>query len=136
MTRDLRAVRHRSLHSRNGNALACAACGKVIVPKSGSRRQKYCQDACKIKACRSKKLGQTIREPDPYDQLKISKQYQHPAKADFGGRAFPTKDPLKPPRRLLSGRMLHRSIRSSSRKILRTEIGALARLFPQRPDRS
>ena len=65
MTRDSRAVRQRRLHSRNGNALVCAACGKAIVPKPGSRRQKYCTGACKMKAARAKKWAERYRDTGP-----------------------------------------------------------------------
>ena len=35
---------------RSGNAVACERCGKVLVPKRGSRRQRYCSNACKYAA--------------------------------------------------------------------------------------
>ena len=94
MTRDARAVRQRRLLSRNGNALACAACGKPIVPKPGSRRQKYCTSACKFKAFRSKKWASRYQTPDPQRSVENIKAISTSCKADFGGRAFPTKDPL------------------------------------------
>jgi hypothetical protein len=94
MTRDSRAVRQRSLHSRNGNALVCAACGKVIVPKPGSRRQKYCRDACKMKAARAKKWAERYEIPDPLRSVENNATESRSCQGDFGGRAFPTKAPL------------------------------------------
>jgi hypothetical protein len=136
MTRDSRAVRQRSLYSRNGNALACATCRKAIVAKPGSRRQKYCTDACKMRAARAKKWAERYEIPDPLRSVKNNATESISCKGDFGGRALPTKAPLN----LLGGyswsdaRSLDPKLIT---KILRTEIGALARsCFPQRPDRS
>ena len=94
MTRDARAVRQRRLLSRNGNALACTACGKAIVPKPGSRRQKYCRDACKMKAARAKKWAKRYEIPDPLRSVENIQAKSTSCKGDFGGRAFPTKAPL------------------------------------------
>jgi hypothetical protein len=136
MTRDSRAVRQRRLHSRNGNALACAACGKAIMPKLGSRRQKYCTGACKFKAFRSKKWANRYQTPDPQRSVENNATKSIPCKGEFGGRAFPTKAPLN----LLGGYVWSDAISVDPKlitKILITEIGALARTcFPQRPDRS
>ena len=38
------------LHHRNGNAAACQACGGPIIPKRGSRRQRFCNRRCREKA--------------------------------------------------------------------------------------
>ena len=136
MTRDARAVRQRRLLSRNGNALACAACGKGIVAKPGSRRQKYCRDACKMKAARAKKWAERYEIPDPLRSVENNATKSIPCKGDFGGRAFPTKDPLN----LIGGYSWSDATSVDPKlitKILRTEIGALARTcFHQRPDRS
>ena len=134
MTRDSRAVRQRSLHSRNGNALACAACGKAIVPKRGSRRQKYCRDACKMKAVRAKKWAERYKTLDPLRSIKNHATESTSCKADFGGRAFPTKDPLN----LIGGYSWSDATSVDSKliaQILKTEIGSLPRArFPERPD--
>jgi hypothetical protein len=81
MTCDSRAVRQRRLHSRNGNALACVTCRKAIEPKRGSRRQKYCNVACKMKAARAKNGPNDTRYRTRYDQSKITQRNQCPAKA-------------------------------------------------------
>ncbi len=129
-------VRQRCLLSRNGNALACATCGKAIVPKPGSRRQKYCTSACKFKAFRSKKWAERYETPDPQRSVENIQAIPTSCKADFGGRAFPTKDPLN----LIGGYSWSDATSVDPKlitKILRTEIGALARTcFHQRPDRS
>ena len=128
MTRDARAVRQRRLLSRNGNALACATCGKAIVPKPGSRRQKYCRDACKMKAARAKKWANPLRS------VENSATESIPCKADFRGRAFPTKAPLN----LIGGYSWSEATPVDPKlitKILRTEIGALERVsLLRRPD--
>ena len=114
-------VRQRRLHSRNGNALACSACGKAIVPKPGSRRQKYCRDACKM-------------IPDPLRSVENSARKSIPCKADFGGRAFSTKGPLN----LIGGYSWPDATSVDPKlitKIMSTEIGSLPRArFPM--DRS
>ena len=122
------------LHSRNGNALACTVCGKAIVPKPGSRRQKYCTGACKIKASASKKWASRYQTPDPQRSVENIKAISISCKADFGGRAFPTKAPLN----LIGGHSWSDATSVDPKlitKILRTEIGALERVsFLQRPD--
>jgi hypothetical protein len=134
MTRDSRAVRQRYLHSRNGNALACAACGKAIVPKRGSRRQKYCTGACKFKAFRSKKWANRYQTPDPQRSVENIQAIPISCEGDFGGRAFPTKAPLN----LLGGYSWSDATAVDPKlitKIMSTEIGSLPRArFPR--DRS
>jgi endogenous inhibitor of DNA gyrase (YacG/DUF329 family) len=134
MTGDPRAVRQRPFSSRNGNAVACAACGKAIVPKPGSRRQKYCRDACKMRAARAKKWAERYKIPDPLRSVQNNATKSVPCKADFGGRAFSTKAPLN----LLGGYSWSDPTSVDSKlitKILRTEIGLLSRTrFPR--DRS
>jgi hypothetical protein len=134
MTRNSRAVRQRSLYSRNGNALACAACGKAIIPKPGSRRQKYCTNACKFRAFRSKKWVNRYQTPDPQRSVENIQAISTSCKADFGGRAFSTKAPLN----LIGGYSWSDGTSVDPKlisQILRTEIGALERVsFLQRPD--
>jgi endogenous inhibitor of DNA gyrase (YacG/DUF329 family) len=130
MTRDARAVRQRRLLSRNGNALACATCGKAIVPKPGSRRQKYCRDACKMKAARAKKWAKRYEIPDPLRSVENNATKSIPCKGDFGGRAFPTKAPLN----ILGGYVWSDPTSVDPKliaKVLRTEIGSRSRTrFP------
>jgi hypothetical protein len=113
----------RPFYSRNGNALACATCGKAIVPKQGSRRQKYCTGACKFKAFRSKKWVNRYQTPDSQRSVENIKAISTSCKGDFGGRAFPTKAPLN----LIGGYSWPDAIPVDPKlitKILRTEIGA------------
>ena len=134
MTRYARAVRQRRLHSRNGNALVCAACGKAIVPKPGSRRQKYCRDACKMKAARAKKWAERYEILDPLRSIRNNATKTIPCRGDFSGRAFPTKDPLN----IIGGYSWSDARPVDPKlitKILRTEIGALTRVnCLRRPD--
>jgi hypothetical protein len=124
----------RRLHSRNGNVLACAVCGKTIVPKPGSRRQKYCTGACKFKAFRSKKWANRYQTPDPQRSVENNATKSIPCKGEFGGRAFPTKAPLN----LLGGYSWSDAISVDPKlitKIMRTEIGSLPLVrFHRRPD--
>jgi endogenous inhibitor of DNA gyrase (YacG/DUF329 family) len=134
MTRDSRAVRQRRLHSRNGNALACAACGKAIVPKPGSRRQKYCRDACKMEAVRAKKWAERYEIPNPLRSVENNATESRSCQGDFGGRAFSTKGPLN----LIGGYSWPDATSVDPKlitKIMSTEIGSLPRArFPM--DRS
>jgi hypothetical protein len=58
---------------RAGNAFACENCGKALHPKRGSRRQRFCCEACKKKALRSRKWL------TPYDGLGPSRSVQNNA---------------------------------------------------------
>jgi hypothetical protein len=84
----------KSKRYRNGNALVCAVCGKAIEPERGSRRQKYCNDACKFKAFRSKKWVDRYQILDPQRSVENTTAESISCKIHFGGRAFPTKAPL------------------------------------------
>jgi hypothetical protein len=89
-----------------------------------------------MRAARAKKWAKRYKIPDPLRSVQNNATKSVPCKADFGGRAFPTKAPLN----LLGGYVWSDAISVDPKlitKILRTEIGALARTcFPQRPDRS
>lgn len=49
---------------RAGNAIACESCGTPLTPKRGSRRQRFCSDACKQTAFRSKKWASRQETPE------------------------------------------------------------------------
>ena len=58
-TRQARAVRAELFGSdranRAGNSRSCAYCGKALSPKRGSRRQRFCNEAHRQAAYRTKK---------------------------------------------------------------------------------
>ena len=52
---------------RHGNAGACTVCGKLINPKRGSRRQRYCSYRCRDEARRGRNfaVSATTRKGSP-----------------------------------------------------------------------
>ena len=107
---------------RNGNSICCVMCGKPIRPKRGSRRQRYCNDACKFKAFRSKKWVDRYQILDPQRSVENTTTESISCKTHFGGRAFPTKAPLN----LLGGRSWPNASaldRGLLARILRSEVG-------------
>jgi hypothetical protein len=71
---------------RGGNATQCAHCGAPLQPKLGSRRQRFCDDACRKSATRALKNGARY----PYSGVSGSVQ-NNPIKSeacegDFRGR--------------------------------------------------
>lgn len=56
----------------HGNRTTCEKCGRVLAPKRGSRRQRFCSDACKFKAFRSKKWADRYQIPDPQRSVQNS----------------------------------------------------------------
>jgi hypothetical protein len=49
---------------RHGNAATCVVCGKSIVPKRGSRRQRYCCRFCKKRAQSAANWARRCSVPD------------------------------------------------------------------------
>jgi hypothetical protein len=84
---------------RNGNAICCVMCGKPITSKRGSRRQRYCNDACKFKAFRSKKWADRYQIPDPQRSAAKDATKTTACRVHFGGRAYQ----IKPPQNLVGG---------------------------------
>jgi hypothetical protein len=51
----LKPIRSERQLNRAGNAVTCANCGAPLRPKRSSRRQKFCDDACRKNAFRASK---------------------------------------------------------------------------------
>jgi hypothetical protein len=75
---------------RHGNAGACTVCGKLINPKRGSRRQRYCSYRCRDEARRTRNfaVSATTRRgsqaiPRSVENKPIN---SNGCKADFAGR--------------------------------------------------
>jgi hypothetical protein len=71
---------------RNGNAATCANCGAPLSPRPGSRRQRYCGDACRQIAFRAKKWASRYERPDPLRSTRNNRAISTPYKADSGDR--------------------------------------------------
>ena len=50
---------------RAGNGISCANCHKLLRPKRGSRRMRFCCDACRQSAFRAKKWASRYEGPEP-----------------------------------------------------------------------
>jgi hypothetical protein len=57
--------RRDALQGRAGNHISCAACGKRLCPKQGSRRMRFCDAACRQSAFRAKKWASRYEGPEP-----------------------------------------------------------------------
>ena len=70
-----------------GNGASCADCGKTLHPKRGSRRQRYCDAACRKSANRALKMAARY----PYSGVSRSVQNNNvisiACKGHFDGRA-------------------------------------------------
>ena len=76
---------------RHGNRITCEKCGRALAPKRGSRRQRFCSDACKFKAFRSKKWADRYQTPDPQRSVQNSSTKPNGCKSIFADRALAIK---------------------------------------------
>jgi hypothetical protein len=69
-----------------GNAYCCEYCSRLLRPKRGSRRQKFCEASCRKRAFRARKWASRYRTPGAgrpvQNRPSISKSY----KRDFADR--------------------------------------------------
>jgi hypothetical protein len=87
-----RASKPVGLH--HGNRITCEKCGRALAPKRGSRRQRFCSDACKFKAFRSKKWADRYRTPDPQRSVRNSSTKPNGCKSVLADRALANKAPI------------------------------------------
>jgi endogenous inhibitor of DNA gyrase (YacG/DUF329 family) len=87
-----RASKPAGLH--HGNRITCEKCGRALAPKRGSRRQRFCSDACKFKAFRSKKWADRYQIPDPQRSVQNSSTKPNGCKSIFADRALAIKAPI------------------------------------------
>ena len=87
-----RASKPAGLH--HGNRITCERCGRALAPKRGSRRQRFCSDACKFKAFRSKKWADRYQIPDPQRSVQNSSTKPNGCKGIFADRALAIKAPI------------------------------------------
>ena len=76
--------------AHHGNAVTCQNCGEPIIPKRGSRRQRFCNSRCKDEARRNRNNAICGRARYPSGSMPRSVKNSHAnsngCKADFGGR--------------------------------------------------
>jgi hypothetical protein len=87
-----RASKPASLH--HGNRITCEKCGRALAPKRSSRRQRFCSDACKFKAFRSKKWADRYQIPDPQRSVQNSSTKPNGCKSILADRASTIKAPI------------------------------------------
>jgi hypothetical protein len=72
---------------RAGNGVHCLVCSAPLDPKRGSRRQRYCSNACRQSAFRTKKWTRRYETPDPLRSVRNNGVASTACKAGFGDRA-------------------------------------------------
>ena len=70
-----------ALQGRAGNEVSCAQCGKRLRPKRGSRRMRFCCDACRQSSFRAKKWASRYEGPQPLRSIQNNPPDQWPATA-------------------------------------------------------
>jgi hypothetical protein len=78
----------------HGNRIICEKCGRALVPKRGSRRQRFCSDACKFKAFRSRKWASRYGTLDPQRSVQNSSTKPNGCKSGLADRASAIKAPI------------------------------------------
>ena len=74
------------IKTRAGNARCCECCGQRLQPKRSSRRQRYCNDACRQSAYRSKKWADRYEIPDPLRSVENNRIKSNACNGHFDGR--------------------------------------------------
>ena len=80
---------------RAGNGISCANCHKLLRPKRGSRRMRFCCDACKQSAFRAKKWGSRYKGPDPLRSVQNKRVGSITCNGHFAVRASRISGPAK-----------------------------------------
>ena len=86
---------------RAGNDLSCATCGKRLSPKWGSRRMRFCSDACRQSAFRAKKWSRRYEAPKALRSVQNSSAGSRACNGNFGDRGSGIRGPLDVIRREL-----------------------------------
>lgn len=108
----------KSIALRAGNAATCTSCGANLDPKRGSRRQRFCSDACRQSAFRAKKWVEQYGIPEALRSVQNNSVVSRPCKGDFVDRPSPLN--------ILGGYRWHDSVpvdRAVLTKIICAELG-------------
>lgn len=82
----IKPIRSEKQPSRAGNAMTCANCGASLQPKRGSRRQRYCDDACRKTAFRAAKWLARYEVPEAGRSVEILPAISTAIPPDFADR--------------------------------------------------
>ena len=80
---------------RAGNHISCAACGKRLCPKQGSRRMRFCDAACRQSAFRAKKWASRYEGPGPLRSVRNTLDGSGPYNGNFGDRGSGIHGPME-----------------------------------------
>jgi endogenous inhibitor of DNA gyrase (YacG/DUF329 family) len=80
---------------RAGNEVRCAQCGKRLRPKRGSRRMRFCCDACKQSAFRAKKWASRYQGPEPLRLVRNTSAGSRVCDGNFGDRGSGIRGPMR-----------------------------------------
>ena len=86
---------------RAGNGTTCADCKKPLRPKRGSRRMRFCSDACRQSAFRAKKWSRRYEAPKALRSVQNSSAGSRACNGNFGDRGSGIRGPLDVIRREL-----------------------------------
>jgi hypothetical protein len=77
----------RSRQGRVGNGTHCLECGSLLRPKRGSRRQRYCSDACRQTEFRARKWASRYKIPGPLRSVENNGHKSINCESGFSDRA-------------------------------------------------
>jgi hypothetical protein len=103
----------------NGNAVRCANCGAPLMPKRGSRRQRFCGTVCKKSTARASKWAAQYRTLEAGRSVQNNRDNSKGCAGDFADRA-PAK--LAFPVNILGGRRWPQQIDATRRLLIRRAI--------------
>lgn len=87
-------LRRDALQGRAGNHVSCAACGKRLCPKRGSRRMRFCDAACRQSAFRAKKWASRYEGPEPLRSTRNTLARSRSCNGDFRDRGSGIRGPM------------------------------------------
>jgi hypothetical protein len=112
-----------ALQGRAGNEISCANCGEPLRPKRGSRRMRFCCDACRQSAFRARKWASRYEGARPLRPVRNTTAGSRTCKGNFGDRGSGVRGPLRVMERELFDSLLWRPVVSPDG--VRTEIARL-----------
>ena len=87
--------RRDALQGRAGNHISCAACGRRLCPKQGSRRMRFCDAACRQSAFRAKKWTSRYEGPQPLRSVRKTTTRSRTWNGDLGDRGSGIRGPME-----------------------------------------
>jgi endogenous inhibitor of DNA gyrase (YacG/DUF329 family) len=83
-----------ALQGRAGNEVSCAQCGKRLRPKRGSRRMRFCCDACRQSSFRAKKWASRYEGSHPLRSVRNTPAGSRACNGNFGDRGSGIRGPM------------------------------------------